>query len=256
MSQEDRNRGAIEAEQLSKLFKGQKLFEELLKDKSLFLDLGYTEYQAALANRVLSNLNRQGNVQRIGDEFLLETKSDDDSQHIEFGLLRRGGYHLTGIYDYREEEMRYAQTREERLIIMLSKEATQPVFSGNEDSFVAHLRILPKDLADMPKEDLVRALYEGSEGTGELVAMHERDEYTELASEHFSSVAIFQASWAVEPTSQDLVVSTNYVDKGDQSYDAKVNIEVWRRLPDISFKGKLWTPFGRLPSKLADKLMH
>jgi len=253
MSQEDKNRVPIEAEQLSKLFDGQKLFEELLKDKSLFLTLGYTEYQAALANRVLSNLNRQGSFQRIGDKYLLGIEGDDARQFIEIGLLRQGGYHLMGIYDYQHEEMSYAETLKERLTILLSKKPTQPIFSGNEDGFVANLRILPIDLVDRPKGDLVRALYEGSEGTHKLVKMNEWDEYAELASEHFSSVAIYQASWTPGITNQDLVVLTNYTSKGD-GLDQKVNKEVWRRLPNISFNGKLWTPFGRLPSKLADEL--
>lgn len=250
MSQENDSRRLIEVEQLYKLFNGQKLFEKLLEDKSLFMNLGYTEYQTALANTALSNLSRKGNVRRIGDKFLLGIGSDNDTQSIEIGLLRQGGYHLTGFYDYQEEDMR-GKTLKEREEIANSKRATQPIFSDC-DFFVANLRILPRSLADKPKEDLVRALYEGTEGTDKLVAMHERDDYTELASEHFSSVAIYQASWMPGITNQDLVVSTNYTDKGDKRLEAKVDVEVWRRLSDISFNGKLWTLFGRLPSKLAD----
>lgn len=254
MSQEDKNRASIEAEQLPKLLDGQKLFGELLKDKSLFPNLEYTEYQAALANRVLSNIDRQANVERLGDEFYFLIEGDNAAWSIEIGQLRHGGYYLTGMHDYQADEMRYAQTLEERLLISFSKKATQPIYSDYDEDFVAHLRILPIDIADKPKEDLVRALYEGTEGAGKLVTMHERDDYMALSSEDFS-VAFYQASWVPGITNQDLVVATDYTGKAND-LDDEVRMEVWRRLPDISFNDKLWTPFGMLPSKVADKLTH
>lgn len=145
---------------------------------------------------MLSNINsREGGVVNNGNKFMLEITSDDDARVAVIDVLRYGGYYLTAYYYYRAEDLLKAATFEEDLAIYRSKRPTQPIFPDDDDC-VAHLRVLPKDFADMPKERLVKALYEGAENAyHQLVGMHEWDDYIELVSAELSSVAIFKAAW-------------------------------------------------------------
>lgn len=246
MSRAELSRLAL-ANRYPQLEYGVRLLERVV-NQPIFSDLGYTDKQQSIAERVVQGLSG-GRFDTRPSPSLTATYVGRESDTVSVAMLRSGGYAVDAFYGYYDWVPKPKKDLSNAVDIIASFVTTPPdrvllpPFPEME-TMIARLRMIPAMLADMSPELVARFIYEGAEGTSQKIGLVAHDDLTEGLSPLFRSMAIYQAEYLDEDM-KDLLVWTDFEDKDSGFENPRVMPEHWRRVVTVEMDKQSWVAFAR-----------
>lgn len=223
------------------------LFIHLFADESPLTNLGYTARQRQAAKSAIIALENEG---RFYHEPKPQAFIEGQDARTIVTTLKHGGYKLRG--DYPPIWTPAEQPGYSYLNIRVNLNFVHDQLLPDNAALV--IEILPPDVNLEDVDGLTKHLYEGSWISIPLTQDRPDPSFEKLSpsstlrSRIFAHNATYRAGWVDEDIHLELVVETDIFGRMYGFRNARKVVDVWRRLPNVEFEGKIWTPFGKKPN--------